>query len=201
MDQFNGSWVTLPRYLGPLVLLSVDGRSRPRSLSLHDWCFIGRGWLVCLLWASAGPQKDSTQRRSHPQKTEDGTTRQGLFPWQEVRVEQNAHLPPAERCSRLSSNQRQSHPQKTVRLDKDAFLGRQPVLNRTLVSRQRLEDAETLVEPGLQSSNQRQSPSQKIVRLDKDAFLGRRPMLNRMHVPRQRLEDATEPLLDSMLPA
>jgi hypothetical protein len=101
----------------------------------------------------------------------------------------------------LVSNQRQSHPQKTVRLDKDAFLGRQPVLNRTQVSRQRLEDAKTLVERGLQSSNQRQSHPQETVRLEKDAFLGRRPMLNRTHVPRQRLEDATEPLLDSMLPA
>ena len=40
-----------------------------------------------------------------------------------------------------SSNQRQSLPQKTGRLDKNAFLGRQPVLNRTHTSRQRLEDA------------------------------------------------------------
>jgi hypothetical protein len=141
----------------------------------------GVGLLVCLLWASEGPQKESTQRRSHchQQKTEDGTTRQGCFPWQEARVEQNAHLPSAERCSRLSSNQRQSHPQETVRLEKDAFLGRRPLLNRRYISHQLLKDAKTLVEPGLQSSNQRQSSPQKTVRLDKDAFLGRQPMLNR----------------------
>ena len=40
-----------------------------------------------------------------------------------------------------SSNQRQSLPQKIGRLDKNAFLGRRPVLNRTHTSRQRLEDA------------------------------------------------------------
>ena len=170
--------------VGPLVLLSVDGPSRPRSLSLHDWCFIVRGWLVGVssLGFSRSPE-GVDPRLSHPQKTEDGATRQGFFPWQEARVEQNAHLPSAEGCSRLSSNQRQSHPQKIVRLDKDAFLGRRPMLNRTHVSRQRLKDTKTLFEPGLRSSNQHQSSPQNTVRLDKDAFLGRQPVLNRTHVP------------------
>ena len=49
------------------------------------------------------------------------------------------------------SNQRQSLPQKTGRLDKNAFLGRRPVLNRTHKSRQRLEDA---TEPLLASMRQ-----------------------------------------------
>ena len=123
------------------------------SLSLHDWCFIGRGWLVgwCVF---SGLQQ--VPRRSRPsvgvihRRQKTGRLDKDYFLGRRPVLNRNAHLPSAEGCCRLSSNQRQSHPQKTVRLDKDAFLGRRPVLNRTHVSRQRLEDAKTLVKPGLQ---------------------------------------------------
>jgi hypothetical protein len=180
MDQFNGSWATLPRYLGPLVLLSVDGRSRPRSLSLYDWCFNGRRRLVGVssLGFSRFPEGVDPQRRSHPQKT--------------------------------------------VRLDKDAFLGRQPVLNRlhdtlgllffflSTVVRGHILSLYTTgasmdgvgwlvcllwASAGPQKES---TPSvgvihrrQKTGRLDKDSFLGRRPVLNRTHISHQ-LKDAAD---------
>ena len=158
--------------------LSTVVRGHVLSLYTTGASFDGVGWLVgwCVF---SGLQQ--VPRRSRPsvgvihRRQKTGRLDKDYFLGRRPVLNRNAHLPSAEGCCRLSSNQRQSHPQKTVRLDKDAFLGRRPVFNRTHVSRQRLEDAKTLVEPGLQSSNQRQSHPQKTVRLDKDASLAGDP--------------------------
>jgi hypothetical protein len=109
--------------------LSTVVRGHVLSLYTTGASMDGVGWLVCLLWASAGPQKESTPSVGVIHR-EDGTTRQGFFPWQEARVERThiSHQLKGAADSRPTSV-RVIHRRQYD--DKDAFLGRQPVLNRT----------------------------------------------------------------------
>jgi hypothetical protein len=140
MDQFNGSWAIM-HTISWASCSSFCRRSFAATFSLSIRLVLQ--WTASVGWCVFS-RLQQVPRRIRPsvgvihRRQKTGRLDKDSFLG---RREQNAHLPPAERCSRLSSNQRQSHPQKTVRLDKHAFLGRQPVLNRTHVSRQRLEDA------------------------------------------------------------